>query len=658
MVTINSLKLSKDHQLGTVRTMPEFRAGLADATTPAQRVLLVEQAEALIEGVYVHLPLKRAMHAVDPVQSLRLLRHRLPGMPDAAFHRELLDIFTHLRDLHTNYVLPAGYQGFAFLGVFVERCVDAGQERWVVSKVFDRIVGDPQLVVGAEITHWNGVPMATAVDRNADREAGSNPAARRARGLENMTLRPVRLSLPPDEDWVELTYRTTAAVGTVATHETRVPWRVFATADEVRNFGASVAAISGNGRAAGAGGADGGLPGADVIGLDLRTELTRRAKRELFAPPPRTGTGQAGAGAQGPAQPPEQTPEQAAAGILPTTRPGELAARVVTTPSGRFGHLRIFTFLMDDGDIVGFLNEVARLLAAMPQEGLVVDVRGNGGGYVVAAEFLLQFLTPALVTPEPMQFVTTSGTSSLCQAVDSYAAWRASLAESVETGAQYSSALPLYPADVVNSAGQLYHGPVVLVTDALCYSATDIFSAGFQDHAIGPVLGVDPNTGAGGANVVEHGELLQTWTDGPLRALPAGANFRVALRRSLRVGARSGQPVEDLGVVPDALHDLTVRDVLGGNEDLMAHAGRILATLHPRRLTATAALDGDKLRLTLDTLGLDSVDVYVDGRPLASAKVSDGANEVLLAAAAGAAQVRLAGFDGTQLVAGRLLALT
>ena len=49
----------------------------------------------------------------------------------------------------------------------------------------------------------------------------------------------------------------------------------------------------------------------------------------------------------------------------------------------------------------------------------------------------------------------------------------------------------------------------MLVTDARCYSATDIFAAGFADHRIGPILGVDDNTGAGGANVWTQGLLKQ-----------------------------------------------------------------------------------------------------------------------------------------------------
>jgi len=89
---------------------------------------------------------------------------------------------------------------------------------------------------------------------------------------------------------------------------------------------------------------------------------------------------------------------------------------------------------------------VARLLSVLPDKGLILDVRGNGGGYVIAAEFLLQFLCPGRVTPEPMQFINTAATEELCRKVAGFAPWRASIEESVETAAQYSAAFPLYPS--------------------------------------------------------------------------------------------------------------------------------------------------------------------------------------------------------------------
>ena len=60
-----------------------------------------------------------------------------------------------------------------------------------------------------------------------------------------------------------------------------------------------------------------------------------------------------------------------------------------------------------------------------------------------------------------------------------------------------------------NGIGQVYYGPVVLITDALSYSATDIFAAGFQDNEVGLVLGTSGNTGAGGANFWSLDDLLR-----------------------------------------------------------------------------------------------------------------------------------------------------
>ena len=624
----DTVVLTADSDLGTVRTMPQFRSHIAQGPlTDAQRRVVLDQAEILIGEVYAHLPLKRAMHAIDPLQALRLVRHRLAELSETDFHVQLQRIFLGLHDLHTNYILPSRYAGFAFLGIFLERCVVDGRTAYLVTKTFDHITGDPQLKAGVEVTHWNGTPIQLAVEANAAREAGSNKAAQLAQGLQNMTLRSINMSLPPDEDWVDITYKVDGA-----THETRAPWRVFESATEVTTPGTLPSLPTGVEAAA-----------HHLVGMDLRTELTRRVKRQLFAPAslkaapvPDTAKGRA---------PKPRATAPLAAGPVPTSRPDELKARIVDTPSGTFGHLRIFTFHMQDQDINAFLTEVARLLSVLPPAGLVVDVRGNGGGYVIAAEFLLQFLSPHRVTPEPFQFVSTPGTTALARTVADYQDWKDSLEEAVTTGSAYSTAFPLYPMDLVNSVGQLYQGPVVLVTDAQCYSACDIFAAGFQDHQIGPVLGVEANTGAGGANVVTHEELRTEWTNGGLKQLPKGVQMRVALRRCLRVGTRMGQPVEDLGVVPDTVHDLTKRDLLEENADLMAAAGALLAQRQPRllRLTSTAAGTG-KRKLTVTTGSVASIDVYVNGRPVATTATVDGNTQITILAAAGDT-IRIEGYD-------------
>ena len=85
--------------------------------TLAERFVLVDQALLLLHDNHVHLPLKQAMHAVDPVQRLRLLRARIEHVgddimgPEWRFHREMSIIFRSLRDLHTNYLLPEPFAG-------------------------------------------------------------------------------------------------------------------------------------------------------------------------------------------------------------------------------------------------------------------------------------------------------------------------------------------------------------------------------------------------------------------------------------------------------------------------------------------------------------------------------------------------------------------
>src|SRR3954468_7982278 len=98
-----------------------------------------------------------------------------------------------LRDLHTNYVLPASYQRkTAFLPFLLEEYYEPGSDepRYIVTKVRSG-AAPPDFQSGGELTFWNGIPIQRAVELNADREAGSNEDARHARGLEALTLRPM-----------------------------------------------------------------------------------------------------------------------------------------------------------------------------------------------------------------------------------------------------------------------------------------------------------------------------------------------------------------------------------------------------------------------------------------------------------------------------------
>ncbi len=638
-------------QLAAATDLPTFLAG-AGALTLADRKRLVDQALVLLNHFYVHLPLKEAMHGVAPLQRLRLLQHRLdhadePSLEsEIAFHSEMTEIFTSVRDLHTNYLLPAPFLDMAaFLPFDVEMCVENGRRIYIVAHIVQGF-SHPAFRAGVEITHWSGVPIERAVEICAERHAGSNREARRANGVAGLTIRPLRRSPPPDESWVMVGYRTPDG----RERELRVDWLVVPPLP--------------SGQAA-----DPLVATAAVQALDIETDLVNGMRKMLFAPQVVEAEAEH-AHLAGPA------PLQG----LDSTMPGIFSAREVHTASGTFGYIRIFSFNVDDPD--AFVAEFVRLARLLPQNGLIVDVRDNGGGHIHASERLLQVLAPRRIEPEPLQLVNTPLTLELCRrhAPSPFNAlvpgfdldlgpWVGSIDQSIQTGAIYSRGFPITTAESANAIGQQYHGPVVLITNARCYSATDIFAAGFQDHEIGPILGTDDNTGAGGANVWTHGLLSILFSEAappfapvpgsPFQDLPHGADMRVAFRRNLRVGERAGTPLEDLGVQPDFRHHMTRADLLHGNVDLIARAGEILAGLPVRALAiqATASPDGS-LAVEATTGGTDRLDVYLDGRPQTSLDVVDGANAFTLPSPAGSASVlRLDGFASGELVAARRLTL-
>jgi C-terminal processing protease CtpA/Prc len=621
-------------QLAGTVDLATFRAS-THRLSKQERLLLVEQAQVLIEQNYVHLPLKEAMHAVEPIQRLRLLQRRVEQTPDGdlgdalRFHHELAGIFLSLRDLHTNYLLPDPIANkIAFVPFMVEDFFDEdeaeGPRRYLVTRLFQGFQ-EPPFAPGVELVRWNGIPIDRAVALNGDRFAGSNPEARRARGIETLTVRPLIQSLPPDEDFVLVEYRT--ANGRL--QELRVPWFVFAP---------DTSGVAGLGEVA-----------EEVVaeqGIDLEQTLVRLARKVLFAPDVLAAEGRM-AQRKAPAR------DQGLASMMP----GVLEARPVPTNAGEIGYVRIWTFSVSDAN--AFVAEFIRLIEQLPQDGLVIDVRGNGGGLIPAGEQLLQVLTPRHIAPTLFQLRNTPLNLRLVEGTGFLSQWRDSMRQALVTGAAYSAGFPITHPQAANDIGQRYHGPVVLITDALCYSTTDIFAAGFRDHQIGPILGVDANMGAGGANVWGH-ELLRQLApsaDSPYRPLPGNAGMRVSMRRTIRVGASAGTVLEDLGVVPDRIHRMTRDDLFDGNTDLIAAAAELLADLPKRRLVIRVGPTSEAgQEVVADCLGLDRLDVVVDGRPLGSTDVTDGANPFMMPVIRRAV-ADFRGFANGTLVAARRVAL-
>jgi C-terminal processing protease CtpA/Prc len=613
-------KMSASATRSAAQTLIGQRIKLADYRStvpplgPQDRDVVIDQAIVMLEQIYAHLPLKRALHANDPIQSLRLLRLRQAALDERAFQSALMEIFLGLRDLHTNYILPTVYaEKFAYLPFRIEEFYEPGgvasaevpqSLKYVVSWV-SRVNTIGTLKEGMIVTHWNGSPIDLAVARNGVREAGSNADARRAQGIEALTLRWLGMSLPPDEDWVNLTYTDGTKI-----YESRFDWEVIDASDRP-------ALLAGLGDAAGSA----PTPEAPPIGLDLKRLLLDRARKLIFNPRAVEVEREARAHLEraAVAAPP---PPQANTSLFPDVFP---RFEEVKTPSGNYGYIRLKSFAPTPADISGVVAEFGRILSTLPQTGLILDVRGNGGGYVNIGERILQMLTPRRITPEPFHFLATPlALQVVSEPRNGAQKWEETIRQGLESGASFSQGFPLTDEDECNITGQVYQGPVVLVTDALCYSTTDIFAAGFQDHEIGTILGCHSSTGAGGANVWDYYE-LQTKTmkpKNPFGGLPGGATMRVAARRCTRVGSRSGIPVEDYGVVTDVRYFMTKKDVVDENDDLIAAAAKILEPLPKYTLRLTSDSSDPLKTFMIDCSSVDRIDLFVNDRPALSREVS------------------------------------
>ena len=173
-----------------------------------ERLDIIDAWVQVLDGVYAHLPLKRALYGFDPIRALEHLRQQVTGLTDLQFHRELTSLINRLRDAHTQYSGPHSIAGaVATLPFLVEEWGPADDRHYVVSKVSNsRLINDPHFKPGVTLKFWNGVPFDRAVDMHADSETGGRPDARQARALESLTFRSLEYGPPPDEHWVDISY--------------------------------------------------------------------------------------------------------------------------------------------------------------------------------------------------------------------------------------------------------------------------------------------------------------------------------------------------------------------------------------------------------------------------------------------------------------------
>jgi hypothetical protein len=587
-----------------------------------QRESIITMFTDLLDGLYVHLPLKRAMYGIDPVQQLRRLHERARVMSDEAFHREIGTILSNLRDAHTVYIAPTPFLGtVARLPFLVEQFGSEAVPGFLVSKVIGELIDDPEFVTGVEIVEWNGVPIAEAIRRRGEVERGGRPDSAMARALDSLTLRPLGLGPPPDEKWVIVGYRTG---DDQPIREHRFEWRFIDPGpgpDEPHPT----------------------EPAATATAMHPDRALVRRAKKLSF------NTGLWSSEVHDRIAAGDASPD--ASGWLTGKFQDNVSARAITVDGHEYGYLRLWSFDLSDDD--GFVAEVVSMLRQLPQDGLIIDLRGNPGGLIWAAERLLQLFTPSRISPSRFSIIASDLTRAMTDAPQNrreLGPWRRTLLEAIGTGEVYSQSVTITPHDRCNDIGQVYGGPVVAVVDPTTYSAADLFAAGFADNGLGTVVSVGRATGAGGANVWRADTLnsVLAGTSKSLPQLPRGVGFTMSVRRATRIGASDGAPIEDVGIVGHRSYAMMRADLIDGNVGLHAYCARLLEAEPSTSMTVAWSSPS----LTVAVAKLDRVDVYVDGRPRASLDVTDSCalelNDVR-------EQIRVEGYRGSNLKQVRII---
>ncbi len=600
---------------------------------PEQRIELVTTLLALIDGLYTHLPLKEARYGGDPVQQLRLLRERCPDLTDAQVDAELTVLIAGLHDAHTTYQGGQHAGQVAVLPFLVEGFGPPADRRYIVSKTGPaELIGDAAFVPGVELLAWSGVPIQRAVQRWAMSEAGGRPDAREARAVESLTMRSLEHVPMPDEQWVLVGYQPEQGDA----REVRIPWRVVAPGQARQAVDATAEAESAMDPRT--------LQALASIAQDPAAEAVRRAKQLLFAPsawaastrgavpPPRTGT------APG-------APADSESRALTTRLPDLLAARIRSTSVGDIGHLRIWSFSARDDEL--FLAELESLLEQLPETGLIVDLRGNPGGLIWAAERALQLFTPHPISPVRFSWRATDLTRALAAGPSDplgIAQWGPSLRDALSTGELYSQPLPMTTPESCNDRGQRYGGPVLCVVDSTTYSAGDLFAAGFADNRLGDLVCVGEATGAGGANAWPDTLVRRALagTGHALPTLPEGVRFTLSVRRATRTGDAEGTPIEDLGI-SGISHWLTRADLVGDNGDLIEWCAQRLAAAPHSSLRVTRS--GQTLVVRCN--GLDRLDLYHEGHPWKTVAVSGVEHRFGLGTRSG--EVAVEGWSGPRL---------
>ncbi len=567
-------------KLSTVRDNIVF-PDLSDA----EKRVVAEQAQLLLRGVYVHRFQKQEFYpgVTDPVPAVQAVVDNLENLTVAEMESELYRIFSSQRDLHLNYIFPQPYANFqsslplTFKRVqgrrnFFDVHVDSVNAENFAAFAPDQRV--PEL--GDQVIAYNGVPVRKAIDSLLELGQGANEFGGFSRALARLTFRPHLLTLVPEEDQVNITFRAQKGgrYGRRYEHYTiTMPWITAGPPPEVTALSEQRSAR---------------VQGSNVIPRKFNLK-EMNIKEDLFQKLFNDFRAENG------------LVSQSIYPSNPSNEP-EITWGVIDNRLGKFGYIRLASFVPANG--VDFaIQEIRRIVYDEFEgtRGMVFDVRDNGGGFGQFSDELPQlFGRNEAVTSQDRLINTEENVRIFNESVFGLAFPEGleALNEVAGTDATHTQEFSLFGSPGLNTFGQVYNGPVAVLANSNSYSASDFFSCQMQDSGAGFLFGEEPRTGAGGANVFEH-TVFSDNVPTVFTPLPGTHRSRVSFGQAVRSGLNEGAFIEDFGCEADLLVSPSLSDLLDGGEDQITKITSALTYLSffPRYRSSVRAPSNDFLQL-------------------------------------------------------------
>ena len=247
-------------------------------------------------------------------------------------------------------------------------------------------------------------------------------------------------------------------------------------------------------------------------------------------------------------------------------------------------------------------------------DGVILDVRGNGGGYgsfpqLIANMFTTKFVKNMDVSPlvsetnrdtfynlEMSRYYARKGTIDELKSpilgtvyeMDKFINGKFSkvkvnkrellLAPADRFDGDENDALPAsYTKENTEILKPIFtEKPIAVLTNSNCFSACDMFTSLFKDYKIARIFGETRHTGGGGANVIEWKDFLNPvviddkGTKSSIipngKPLPKGSEIRFAWNKLKRENtSKYEQYIEGIGVIADYIYKPTSEDIVNND---------------------------------------------------------------------------------------------